>query len=259
MDALRVESLHGLNLNKFLLFRGDKSDMAGHLHLQGFDPRLAGTGSGKMFSLGTYLACKSSKSDIYTEPNGAGERCVHVVRTCLGEPHKAVTSNSQMTVPPQRTSGNPGRLNSVVGLTEDDGGVLQHPKYIVYNAAQALPQYVIWYRHGLGCACTHCAHVQVSMPDGSRVRLKASRHDNLNTVRKLLRHAKALEGAAVRLRLAGGDAPQTTRHSMDTRGKTRAMLEQLANTCCRSLRLDYIAGPPVFVCTTVPLREPLLN
>ena len=72
VNALRVESLPGLNLNEFLLFRGDKSHMAQQLQLSGFDPRLAGTGTAKMFGLGTYFACKSSKADIYTEPNDAG-------------------------------------------------------------------------------------------------------------------------------------------------------------------------------------------
>ena len=170
-----------------------------------------------------------------------------------------------MTVPPPRTSGNPGRLNSVVGLTAAAGGRLEHPEYIVYKEAQALPEYAIWYRHGVACACTHCAHVQVSMPNGSRVKLKASKHDSLETVRKLLRHANALEGVAdgdVRLCLVGGDAPQTALfRGNDTRGETRVGLERLADWLLRHAdarlgpRLALVAGPPVFVCTIASCSE----
>ena len=174
-----------------------------------------------------------------------------------------------MTVPPARTSGNPGRLNSVVGLTAAAGGRLEHPEYIVYSASQSLPEYAIWYRHGAACACTHCAHVQVSMPDGSRVKLKASKHDSLETVRKLLRHANALEGVAdadTHFYLAGGDAPQTG-PLRDVRGKDRRALEvagrfgcgnpQCLDPTCNerqrdeltSMRsCDGILGPPVLLC-----------
>ena len=194
VDALRVESLHGLNLNEFLLFRGDKSDITPHLQQQGFDPRLAGTGTAKMFGMGTYFACKSSKSDIYTKPLADGERCTLVVRTCLGEPYKAARGDPAMTAPPARTDGNMGRLNSVVGLTQAAGGRLQHPEYIVYKEAQALPEYAVWYRHAVQCACTHCAHVKVSLA-GTVYRVEASRHDTLATVTKLLRHVGALDSS----------------------------------------------------------------
>ena len=162
-----------------------------------------------------------------------------------------------MTVPPPRTSGNPGRLNSVVGLTTAAGGRLEHPEYIVYKEAQALPEYAIWYRHAAACACTHCAHVQVSMPNGSRVKLKASKHDSLETVRKLLRHANALEGVAdadTHFYLAGGDAPQTGA-AKDVRGLDRAALEVAGRpfgverdelTSMRSC--NGILGPPVLLC-----------
>ena len=42
----------------------------------GFFAHLCVTKISKMFGLGTYLATNSSKADIYTEPNAAGERCV---------------------------------------------------------------------------------------------------------------------------------------------------------------------------------------
>jgi ubiquitin len=209
VDALRVESLHDIKLNEFLLYHGARSDLMPQLQQQGFDPRLAGTSA--MFGLGTYLACKSSKSDIYTAPNAAGERCMLVVRTCLGEPHKATRAEKNMTAPPPRTFGNPGRLNSVVGLTQAAGGKLQHPEYIVYKDTQALPEFAIWYRHAAECACTHCAYVTVHLPASftggvTEVRVRASRHDSLDTVTKLLWHATGrTSGQLLYYKQASGD------------------------------------------------------
>ena len=108
-----------------------------------------------MFGVGVYLATNSSKSDIYTEPNAAGERCILVVRACLGEPFKAPRANPQMLKPPEWPDGR-GPLNSVVGLTQANGGVLEHPEFVVYKEAQTLPEFAIWYRHIGSCRCTHC-------------------------------------------------------------------------------------------------------
>ena len=41
---------------------------------QGLDERYAGEHFGKLFGCGVYLACHSSKSDIYTEPGDDGLR-----------------------------------------------------------------------------------------------------------------------------------------------------------------------------------------
>ena len=110
------------------------------------------------------------------------------------------------------------------------------------------------------------------MPDGSRVKLKASKHDSLETVRKLLRHANALEGVAdadTHFYLAGGDAPQTG-PEIDVRGKdrraleaTRTLLSPCGNphcvdpTCSGPIQRNEltsmrscagILGPPVLLC-----------
>ena len=167
IDALRVESYDGLQINEFLLYHGAKADLVDHLQHQGFDPRRAGTNMGKMFGMGTYLASNSSKSDIYTEPNSDGERCLLVVRACLGEPHKASAADPSLVKPPDRDDdhGNKGALNCVVGLTQAQGGVLQHPEYIVYTGAQTLPEYAVWYKHKDTCRCTHCKVINVTVPN----------------------------------------------------------------------------------------------
>jgi hypothetical protein len=146
----------GLELNEFLLYHGAPSDVIKRLQLQGLDPRYAGEHAGKMFGSGLYFATNSSKSDLYTKPDGGGLRCLLVVRVCLGEPHRASDSCSNMKRPPERPDAC-GPLSSVVGLKLTEGGKLQHREYVVYRETQTLPQYAVWYRHSATCKCTHCA------------------------------------------------------------------------------------------------------
>ena len=139
IDALRVQSYDSIDANEFLLYHGAPSEIIEQLRLSGLDPRRGGEHFGKLFGVGTYLATNSSKSDIYTEPNAAGERCVLVVRTVLGEPHKTKVSMPTVNKPPDRPDGR-GALNSVVALTQAEGGCVEHPEFIVYKEAQTLPQ-----------------------------------------------------------------------------------------------------------------------
>mmetsp|Transcript_59993 Transcript_59993/g.164432 ORF Transcript_59993/g.164432 Transcript_59993/m.164432 type:complete len:230 (-) Transcript_59993:956-1645(-) len=103
VDAIKVQSFHGIDVNEFLLFHGAPSGLIPRLVLQGLDPRNAGANAGKLFGAGTYLASFSSKSDIYTKPNERGERCVLVVRACLGEPHPAAGPMRDDLRPPERS------------------------------------------------------------------------------------------------------------------------------------------------------------
>ena len=139
VDALRVQSCDGVDANEFLLYHGAPSEIIQQLRLSGLDPRRGGENFGKLFGVGTYLATNSSKSDIYTKPNAAGERCVLVVRTVLGEPHKTKVAMPTVNKPPDRPDGR-GPLNSVVALTQAEGGCVEHPEFIVYKEAQTLPE-----------------------------------------------------------------------------------------------------------------------
>ena len=58
-------------------------------------------------------------------------------------------------MPPRRSDGR-GPLTSTVALTQDEGGVVEHPEYIVYGDSCTLPEYAIWYKHKPECRCTHC-------------------------------------------------------------------------------------------------------
>ena len=153
--CMPVETHPGLNLNERLLFHGAPSHLVDRLRLQGLDPRRAGSNFGKLYGSAVYLAANSSKSDIYTEPNAAGERCVLVVRACLGEAHLAKQAMQSALMPPERPDGR-GPLNSVAALTHQQGGVVEHPEYMVYASSQCLPMFAIWYKHHANCGCTHC-------------------------------------------------------------------------------------------------------
>ena len=155
VDALRVHSYHGLDLNEFMLFHGADSKLIDRLTKQGLDPRYAGKHRGKMFGAGVYFATNSSKSDNYTKPDAQGLRCLLVVRVCLGEPHRADQKDHTIKLPPDRADSR-GPKNSVIGLVEAEGGPLKFREYVVYKETQSLPQFAIWYRHSEGCQCTHC-------------------------------------------------------------------------------------------------------
>ena len=78
-----------------------------------------------------------------------------MVRACLGEPHMQNTPCRDILKPPERKDKR-GPLSSVVALTVTQGGCVEHPEYIVYNQAQTLPQFAIYYKHTEECRCTHC-------------------------------------------------------------------------------------------------------
>ena len=111
-----VQSFPGLELNEFLLYHGAPSDKIQRIVEQGLDPRRAGSHFGALFGSGSYFAAHSSKSDIYTKPNNAGERCILVARVCLGEPHFEKTDKprkERWLEPPDRADGR-GPLSSLV-------------------------------------------------------------------------------------------------------------------------------------------------
>lgn len=155
VQARRVQTYAGLPMNEFFLYHGADSSKIERLQRSGLDPRYAGTNRGKMFGVGTYLASNSSKSDLYTKPNAAGERCILLVRATLGEPARLTSPQPNLLMPPERPDKR-GPLSSVVGMTTAEGGRLQHREYIVYHTAHTLPQFAIWYKHAQGCGCTNC-------------------------------------------------------------------------------------------------------
>ena len=168
IDALQVRTDEELMLNEHMLYHGLPSDKFEKCFQQGLDPRYGGSHGGRMFGYGTYLASNSSKSDLYTGTQPAnGERVVLVVRANLGEPYYEKLETEQRRreiqswrMPPTR-SDERGPLHSIVAVTRQNGGSVEHPEYIVFERRQCLPQYAIWYKHEEECFCSHCVESKI--------------------------------------------------------------------------------------------------
>ena len=90
-----------------------------------------------------------------------------MVRTILAESHpetlqvgtpghaQRCAQVEQWRLPPERPDGR-GPLSSVVAMTHQHGGAVEHPEYIVYERRQCLPQFAIWYTHQPDCFCLRC-------------------------------------------------------------------------------------------------------
>jgi hypothetical protein len=186
INAPCVESFQSLRINEYLLYHGASADIVERLTMQGLDPRYAGENAGTLFGSGSYFAANSSKSDIYTTPNAAGERCILITRVCLGEASVATTPCRQATRPPERVDGR-GPLNSIVAATMSAGGCVEHPEFVVFKEAQALPEYAVWYRHEAGCDCTHCYNlpmeIYVKTLTGKTIPIRARRTDLVEDVK----------------------------------------------------------------------------
>jgi len=186
INAPCVESFQSLRINEYLLYHGASADIVERLTMQGLDPRYAGENAGKLFGSGSYFAANSSKSDIYTTPNAAGERCILITRVCLGEASVATTPCQQATRPPERVDGR-GPLNSIVAATTSAGGCVEHPEFIVFKEAQALPEYAVWYRHEADCDCTHCYNLPMEIYfktlTGKTIPIRARRTDLVEDVK----------------------------------------------------------------------------
>ena len=160
VERRRGAPVEGFNLNEALLYHGADSQNIAQILERGPNPGYAGTNAGSLFGLGNYFALNSSKADIYTKPSRryrSGARCVLVCRVLLGEPYRTVAPCQTIRKPPD----DPLRhLSSVVALTLKASpirGCVMYPEFVVFERAQCLPQYAIWYEHAAGCRCTHCA------------------------------------------------------------------------------------------------------
>ena len=142
-------------LNEFFLFHGAPHHLVSRLAQQGFDERYAGEHFGALFGKGVYFAHNASKSDIYTSPDADGVRAMFLSRVCLGEVQVVNSAQRNIWKPTERPDGR-GPFNSVAANTHAHNGCVEYNEYIVYKGAQAYPEYIVFYKHKDGCACTHC-------------------------------------------------------------------------------------------------------
>eukprot|EP00928_Gymnodinium_smaydae_P026540 TRINITY_DN20811_c0_g1_i1.p1 TRINITY_DN20811_c0_g1~~TRINITY_DN20811_c0_g1_i1.p1 ORF type:complete len:623 (+),score=50.09 TRINITY_DN20811_c0_g1_i1:185-2053(+) len=144
---------------EFFLWHGTRPEIAKQIESDGFDPRRGGSFVGKMFGVGTYLAEHASKSDLYGDGDPKGnaqgrEHCLLFVKALLGRAHYTKIKLETATKPPDDSDGKP--LDSVVALTEAEGGCVKLREYIVYKPTQVLPLCRVVYRHLPECKCCRC-------------------------------------------------------------------------------------------------------
>lgn len=139
----------GACLNEYLLFHGAPHNSIETIAQSGFDPQRGGEAVGCMFGIGTYFADLSSKADFYAKPDAAGTRSIIIARVLLGNSYA-----TKEKMPKQHRA--PDEHHSVQAIARSEGGCVDHQEYIVYKEQQALPLYVLRYRHAQTCACALC-------------------------------------------------------------------------------------------------------
>jgi hypothetical protein len=149
VEFKHFQSINNSLFNERFLFHGAPMERVEEICKGGLDHRRAGTNAGALFGIGTYLAEDASKSDIYAKPDSSGLRCILVCRTCLGNTCYMNGPDQSLTMPPKNG-------DSVTALRQDEGGCLEHREYIVYDRAQAVPEFRVFYRHAARCQCCKC-------------------------------------------------------------------------------------------------------
>lgn len=159
IPAQRDVGCAGPDLNEHFLFHGAPTETIGEICQNGFDPRRAGEGSGRLFGMATYLAPNASKSDLYTDASARrlgrrAPRQVVIARALLGASHRTAVPMRDASRPPDGADGRP--LDSVWADVRENGGAVDHVEVMVYDKGQAYPQAVVTYVHMESCPCAEC-------------------------------------------------------------------------------------------------------
>mmetsp|Transcript_43941 Transcript_43941/g.98866 ORF Transcript_43941/g.98866 Transcript_43941/m.98866 type:complete len:220 (-) Transcript_43941:11-670(-) len=135
-------------INEVFLLHGTTAEGLAGILQSGFDNTRSGQRNGRFFGSGLYFADEACKCDSYTQAEN-GQRTIVLARVCLGKAWLALSPKPDMKDPPRG-------FCSVVGESNDNGGVLDFREYVIYQGTQALPVYLIHYKHTTRCSCTRC-------------------------------------------------------------------------------------------------------
>ncbi|CDI75738.1 hypothetical protein, conserved [Eimeria praecox] len=85
-------------------------------------------------------------------------RCLLLARVCLGEVYKALSPMPDARMPPNKPDSATAKLayDSVMAECRTRGGVVDGVEFVVFERAQALPEFVITYSHAAHCQCAEC-------------------------------------------------------------------------------------------------------
>ncbi|CAE8592873.1 unnamed protein product [Polarella glacialis] len=147
------------DLNEHLLFHGALPEIIEKICKGGFDPRRGGEGVGAMFGTATYFAINASKSDIYTEEfarrrQRSTQRTMIVARVALGAGFRTCEPQKKWSRPPDGPDGLP--FDSVWAANTASGGCVDHVEVMIYDKSQAMPMFLVDYRHTEQCRCAEC-------------------------------------------------------------------------------------------------------
>merc|ERR1712070_287587 len=122
------------SVNECLLFHSTSADKAKLICETGFENRIANNG---LYGAGCYFAEDSSKSDQYAQ---ASETVfpMFVARVTLGQYPMVTQIGFDDRILPEIKAGSGIRYTSLIG----ESGV--HREFVVYEKAQAFPEYLLW-------------------------------------------------------------------------------------------------------------------
>ncbi|CAE8638109.1 unnamed protein product [Polarella glacialis] len=154
------------DLNEHLLFHGALPESVEKICKGGFDPRRGGEGVGAMFGTATYFAINASKSDIYTEEfarrrQRSAQRTMIVARVALGTCLRTGEPQQKWSRPPDGPDGLP--FDSVWAANAASGGCVDHVEVMIYDKSQAIPMFLVDYRHTEQCRCAECLKRRINV------------------------------------------------------------------------------------------------
>ena len=137
-------------LNEVFAWHGTTNINIDLILKEGFDLR-EDSSSGKRFGFGNYFATSASKADDYTDNRQSRTgrhtlRKIILARIILGKPSITERTLVEIHKPPDR-------CDSVIAWA---GKPYDNTEIIVYNNSQALPTFVLTYKHNDGCECAIC-------------------------------------------------------------------------------------------------------
>lgn len=162
VDAIRAGIEAGRsNVNEYFMFHGASEEAVDVIKSCGLDPRMSSKGS--MFGIGAYVAENASKSDFYAKADSAGVKCMILARVLLGEIYQTTKQLMGISRPPAMPEFKQ-LFDSVYAATRVEGGCVDFREYIIYERMQAVPLFMIWYKHTAkdlenreeGCKCNLC-------------------------------------------------------------------------------------------------------
>ncbi|KAL8447901.1 hypothetical protein Emed_004196 [Eimeria media] len=85
-------------------------------------------------------------------------RCLLVARVCLGEVYKTLSTMPDARMPPNKPDPIATKLahDSIMAECRARGGVVDAVEFVVFERAQALPQFIVTYSHAPHCQCAEC-------------------------------------------------------------------------------------------------------